>query len=349
VELHSWLGNICRTPTALVCGIWLACLLDAFFGDPRSIPHPVVFIARLADRLENWSRKLINYEFYAGFFTTVLTLLGVLSICLLSFTVLSLISPLLSFFVAVFLIYTSLALRGLITHCMAVYTALMAGLADNDLSSARKQLSMIVGRETEQLDRDGIVCACVETAAENMSDGVVAPFCFAAMTGFAALLIGWAELSLPVAATAAMLYKAVNTMDSMFGYKNDKYILFGRFPARLDDVLNWLPARISALMIVAAAFVCRKNGVLAWKILVRDRKKHSSPNAGYPEAAMAGALGLKLGGSSYYFGKLIVKPTIGEPVNIPENFHIVHAVKVMTVGSIVVCLCLPVILFVLFA
>lgn len=347
MEFWDWPENICLDSVALLSGIWLACLLDALLGDPRSMPHPVVFMARLANFLENWSRQRISSEFYAGFMTTWGTLLGVLSICLLSFKILSLISPLLSFFASVFLIYTSLALRGLITHCLAVYTALIAGLADNDLSSARKQLAMIVGRETDQLDRDGIIRACVETVAENMSDGVIAPFCFAAMAGFFALLIGWAELSLPVAATAAMLYKAVNTMDSMFGYKNDKYLLFGRFPARLDDVFNWLPARISALLIVVAAFICRQDGVLAGKILGRDCRRHSSPNAGYPEAAMAGALGLQLCGSSYYFGRLIVKSSIGEPINSPDDFHIVQAVKIMTVGSVLVYLCLPAILSVI--
>ena len=345
MEFLDALEALCPTPAALLTGIWLACLLDALFGDPRSLPHPVVFMARLAAGLESRLRKRIKSGFRAGALTTLATLSGVSICCLVLFTVLHVISPLLSFLAATFILYTSLALRGLFSHCMAVYTALMAGVADNDLSPARKQLSMIVGRETEQLDKEGIIRACVETAAENMSDGVAAPFCFAILAGFAALQTGWAELSLPIAATAAMLYKAVNTMDSMFGYKNDKYLLFGRFPARLDDVLNWLPARISALLIVAAAFICRKNGVLAWKVLIRDRHKHSSPNAGYPESAMAGALGLQLGGGSYYFGRLVKKPAIGDAVNSPEDFHISEAVKIMVAGSVMLYGCLPALLF----
>lgn len=346
MELINGLENICRTPAALLAGIWLACLLDALFGDPRSMPHPVVFMAGLAGRLENWFRKRISCEFRAGFLTTLTTLIGTLLCCMLFFTVMSWISPVLLFFAASFFLYTSLALRSLVTHCLSVHTDLVEGLDNNNLVHARRQLSMIVGRETDQLDKDGIVRACVESVAENMSDGVAAPFCFAVLAGFAALLSGWAELSLPMAATAAMLYKAVNTMDSIFGYKNERYLLFGRFPARLDDAVNSLPARISALAIVVAAFFCPGNGVLAWKVFIRDRQKHASPNAGYPEAAMAGALGLQLGGAGYYSGKLLEKPGIGEPLNGPEPVHIQQAVKIMIAGSVIIYFCLPILLFV---
>ncbi len=344
MEFFDWLQNTDPAPVALLTGIWLACLLDGLLGDPRSMPHPVVFMARLAVGLENWSRKRIRSEFYAGFLTTWTTLTVTLFCCILLFAVLNAISPILLFFGSVLILYTSLALRSLIVHCLAVHAALVEG--NNELAPARKQLAMIVGRDTKQLDQAGIIRACVESAAENISDGVVAPFCFATLAGFAALLTGWADFSLAIAATAAMLYKAVNTMDSIFGYKNEQYILFGRFPAKLDDAANWLPARISALVLIVAAFLCRGNGTLAWKVLLNDRQNHASPNAGYPESAMAGALGLQLGGASYYFGKLIEKPIIGEFLNTPKEFHIKQAVKIMTVGSLIVYCCLPILLFV---
>lgn len=168
----------------------------------------------------------------------------------------------------------------------------------DDIEGARKQLSYIVGRDTKDLDKEAILRAVVETIAENMSDGIVAPIFYAGLLG----------------APFAMVYKAVNTMDSMFGYKNEKYKDFGFFPAKLDDVFNYIPARLSGILIVIAALILKLNYKNSFKIYIRDRNNHSSPNSAHPEAAVAGALGLRLGGTNYYFGKLVEKPTIGDEV-----------------------------------
>lgn len=168
----------------------------------------------------------------------------------------------------------------------------------DDIEGARKQLSYIVGRDTKDLDKEAILRAVVETIAENMSDGIVAPIFYAGLLGV----------------PFAMVYKAVNTMDSMFGYKNEKYKDFGFFPAKLDDVFNYIPARLSGILIVIAALILKLNYKNSFKIYIRDRNNHSSPNSAHPEAAVAGALGLRLGGANYYFGKLVEKPTIGDEV-----------------------------------
>jgi adenosylcobinamide-phosphate synthase len=203
------------------------------------------------------------------------------------------------------------------------------------VETARKQVGMIVGRDTDQLDRAGIVRACVESVAENMSDGIIAPL-FWAVTGAAC---GQYFNGNPVVwgTTAAMLYKAVNTMDSMFGYKNERYLQFGSCAARLDDAVNFFPARISGIFLVLAAFlcrpVCRSDVKNSFRVLVRDRQRHSSPNAGWPEAAMAGALGIQLGGESSYFGKSTEKPTIGDAVTSPHARHIFQANTLVLTAS----------------
>ena len=166
----------------------------------------------------------------------------------------------------------------------------------DDIEGARKQLSYIVGRDTENLDKESILKAVVETVAENMSDGVIAPLFYAGIGG----------------TPLAFLYKAVNTMDSMFGYKNDKYYDFGYFPAKLDDVFNYIPARLTGYFTVVIAFVLGLDYKNSFKIYNRDKNNHSSPNSAHPEAAVAGALGVRLGGANYYFGKLVEKPTIGD-------------------------------------
>ena len=190
---------------------------------------------------------------------------------------------------------------------------------------------MIVGRDTDQLDKAGIVRACVESVAENMSDGIVAPL-FWATTGAA---FGQYSGDSPIiwGTTAAMLYKAVNTMDSMFGYKNERYLQFGSCAARLDDAVNVLPARISGISLVVAALLRRYDIKNSFRILVRDRQQHSSPNAGWPEAAMAGALGIQLGGESSYFGKPTEKATLGDPSVPPHARHIVQANTLVLTAS----------------
>ena len=199
--------------------------------------------------------------------------------------------------------YQILAVKSLRVESMKVYTA----LKQDGLPAARTAVSMIVGRDTAQLDEHGIVRAAVETVAENTSDGVIAPLFYMFFFG----------------AAGGFIYKAVNTMDSMIGYKNDKYLYFGRFAAKLDDVLNFIPSRIGGVLMVLSAGIAslaEKNGEKhysmknAWKIFLRDRKKHSSPNSAQTEAACAGALMVALSGDNYYFGKLVKKPQIGDAV-----------------------------------
>ncbi|MEZ3487532.1 MAG: adenosylcobinamide-phosphate synthase CbiB [Lachnospiraceae bacterium] len=202
--------------------------------------------------------------------------------------------PVLAFAIEAFWCYQLLALTSLRKESMKVYEKLKEG----DLPGARYAVSMIVGRDTENLTEEGVTKAAVETIAENTSDGVTAPLFY--------MLIGGAPL--------AFLYKAVNTMDSMIGYKNDRYLYFGRTAAKMDDIFNFLPARISAVLMIAAAGICRLDIRKAWQIYLRDRHNHASPNAAQTEAVCAGALGVQLAGNAFYFGKLYEKPTIGDPL-----------------------------------
>ena len=266
--------------------------LDLWLGDPRRMPHPVVAIGNLVNLLEG-----VLYESglslrMAGAFLVcgVLLVTGLIAAALIK--VAGSLHLWLGFLATVWLAYTCLAVREL--HCQ---TALVVdALNEGDLVSARSHLGMIVGRDTAQLDEAGILRACIETMAENTSDGIVAPLFYLAVGG-------------PV---GGLLYKAVNTMDSMIGYRNKRYLEFGWAAARLDDLLNWLPARLTALLMVAGSFLLNLNGWQGWRIMWRDAHNHASPNAGYPEAVAAGALGLQLGGSSRYFGKDLVKATLGD-------------------------------------
>ncbi|MDU9048614.1 MAG: adenosylcobinamide-phosphate synthase CbiB [Candidatus Electrothrix sp. Rat3] len=312
--------------------LFSAYLLDLLLGDPRWLPHPVRIIGRIALLAESWTRKFPVDAHNSGRLAVLIVLCSTGGACLGLFFFLSLTPQPFFLLGALLILYTTIAAHDLIRHARQVLTALSL-----DLETARKRVSMIVGRDTEQLDEAGIVRACVESVAENMSDGIVAPL-FWATTGAAC---GQYFNGNPAiwGTTAAMLYKAANTMDSMFGYKNERYLQFGSCAARLDDVINFLPARISGLSLVLAALLCRpacrsdmKN---SFRVLVRDKQQHSSPNSGWPEAAMAGALGIQLGGESSYFGKPAEKPTIGDSFVSPQAHHIFQAnTLVLTASSL---------------
>lgn len=226
------------------------------------------------------------------------------------------IHPVLWFLLETFWCFQILAARCLSAESRKVYGKLKEG----DLPGARKAVSMIVGRDTENLTEEGVTKAAVETVAENTSDGVTAPLFY--------LLIGGAPLG--------FLYKAVNTMDSMLGYKNDRYIRFGRLPAKMDDVFNYIPARVTALLMTAAAFLTGLDGKNAWKIWRRDRRKHASPNAAQTESVCAGALGVQLAGDAVYFGKVYKKEFIGdarrgiEPEDILRTGRLMYATELLT-------------------
>lgn len=293
-------------------------VLDLIFGDPRQIYHPIRIIGNLIAVLEKGIRKVFpktsRGELAGG---TVLVVLVVLICTAVPAALLGLaawIHPAVYWLLASFWCWQILATKSLKTESMKVY----APLKEGDLPAARRAVAMIVGRDTERLTEEGVAKAAVETVAENTSDGIVAPLIFLALGGPA----------------LGFFYKAVNTMDSMVGYKNERYLYFGRTAARLDDVLNFLPSRISAwLMILAAAFL-RMDGKNAKRIYLRDRRNHASPNSAQTEAVMAGALRVQLAGDAWYFGKLYKKPTIGDPFRAVEPEDIVRANRLMYLTSV---------------
>ena len=285
---------------ALIAG----CILDWLMGDPYWLFHPVRFMGNMISALEARLRRLFPEHLLlaggvlAGFmclFWTLIPVLGFLGIYrgLLSFGIQRHWIYICLFVLESFFCGQLLAARSLQTESMKVCSALKEG----DIEKARKAVSMIVGRDTAVLDRDGIARAAVETVAENTSDGVIAPFFFMAVFGPA----------------GGFFYKAVNTMDSMVGYKNETYLLFGRAAAKMDDAVNWLPARLSGMLLTAAAWLLPgMDGKNAWRIFKRDRFNHASPNSAQGEAACAGALHLRLAGDAWYFGTLYKKPYIGD-------------------------------------
>lgn len=292
-------------------------VLDLIFGDPRQIYHPIRIIGNLIAVLEKGIRKVFpktsRGELAGG---TVLVVLVVLICTAVPAALLGLaawIHPVVYWLLASFWCWQILATKSLKTESMKVY----APLKEGDLPAARRAVAMIVGRDTERLTEEGVAKAAVETIAENTSDGIVAPLIFLALGGPA----------------LGFFYKAVNTMDSMVGYKNERYLYFGRTAARLDDVLNFLPSRISAwLMILAAAFL-GMDGKNAKRIYLRDRRNHASPNSAQTEAVMAGALRVQLAGDAWYFGELYKKPTIGDPFRAVEPEDIVRANRLMYLTS----------------
>ncbi len=290
--------------------VLLGFCLDLCLGDPRWFPHPVCVIGNLIAKLEKFLRKIFKKsnqgEFFAGIILAIFVILISGGVTWLILWICGQISVWLEFLIETWLCYQILATKSLKDESKKVYHVLKTG----DLIEARFALSMIVGRDTENLDKTAITKATVETIAENTTDGVVAPLIFLALGG----------------APLGMAYKAVNTLDSMIGYQNSKYLYFGRFSAKLDDILNFIPARISGLLMCISAGLTGLNYQNALKIFLRDRKNHKSPNSAHTEAACAGALGIQLAGSSYYFGKLVEKPTIGDDLReiAPEDILGAH-------------------------
>ena len=289
--------------------MFLGFVLDLLFGDPHWLPHPIRLIGSLIAKLEKLNRKELSdgKKFLRGFAMTVIVVVlttGVAAVILKGAYVLH---PAIGCAVESIMTYQILATKCLKTESMKVYDALQK----HDLAAARKAVSMIVGRDTETLDETGVAKAAIETVAENASDGVIAPMIYLAIGG-------------PVLGFA---YKAVNTMDSMVGYKNEANLYFGRFAAKLDDVVNYVPSRIAALLLIVVSFfpeIYNRNnqsegvawhgfsGKGAWNIWRRDSRNHASPNSAQTESACAGSLGIELAGDASYFGKIVKKPTIGD-------------------------------------
>ncbi len=296
----------------IVC-ILAAYLLDLIFGDPPTFPHPVRGIGWLIGKLEGPFRSVIKNERASSalFAITIIATAWLITFAITqaaySF------NNYLGVLISTIIIYTSLSVKDLGVESLAVFNALNEG----DLNKARTSLSRIVGRDTANLDEREIVRATVETVAENIVDGIISPLFYA--------LLGGAPL--------AMAYKAVNTLDSMVGYKNKRYIHFGRAAAKIDDAANYIPARLSVVFLVMAGWVSGHDPVKTWNIAIRDGRKNASPNSGIPEAAVAGALGVRLGGLNCYDSIAVQKPYIGDDSNHLNKLHIKEAIKIAYITS----------------
>lgn len=297
---------------AIVAGF----ILDLIFGDPHWLPHPICLIGNLIGFLEKNLRRLLAPGKTALLLGGALMVVIVLSLSyVVPYAVLMLaeqVSPWLRFALETVMFYQIFATKCLRDESMKVYMALY----NNDLEDARVKLSWIVGRDTNELTAEEVTKGAVETVAENTADGIIAPMFY--------MFIGGAPL--------AFLYKGINTMDSMVGYKNDKFLYFGRCAAKLDDVANFIPARITGILMILASYFLNMNAAGAWKIFWRDRYNHLSPNSAMTESVTAGALNIQLGGDHYYFGKLVHKDTIGDNIRpvVAEDIVAVNNLLYMT-------------------
>ena len=300
----------------LVMKIWIAYVLDLIFGDPQNIIHPVQVIGKMISSGEKFllgensglSRK---YKFFAGMILniTVISLTYEITYLIRRISENSII-----FTVAeIYLMYTIFSINSLAREGNRVYNILKEG----NIERARKDLSYLVSRDTGTMDEKMIIRSTMETISENTVDGIVAPMLY--------MFLGGLPLS--------MTYKAINTFDSMVGYKNEKYMDFGKFSAKLDDVANFIPARITGILIVIASMILGYDYKNSLKIFIRDRKNHSSPNSGHAEAGVAGALGVQFGGRVSYFGKEVDKPVIGDKIKDFELEDIKKNIKIMYATS----------------
>lgn len=293
-------------------------ILDGIFGDPAWLVHPVVIMGKAITALEKFLRKRLpntpEGERLGGRILAMALPVGTLlitgGVCWLFYRI----SPILGFAIELLWCAQALAAKGLAQESTNVYCELVKG----DLPASRRAVSRIVGRDTAELTSEGVTKAAVETVAENASDGVIAPLFY--------MMLGGAPL--------ALVYKAINTMDSMVGYKNEKYLNFGRAAAKLDDAANYLPSRIAALLWIASAALTGNDAKSAWRIWRRDRRKHASPNSAQTESTCAGALNVQLAGPATYFGKYCDKPTIGDAVRAIEPGAILRANKMMYTASL---------------
>ena len=304
-RLMDWYSNWYILPAAFA--------LDLFLGDPRHLPHPVRWMGKAIDVAEPWFRKVRTDLIAAGALFAFCLVTGTWALTFLGLAVAGSVHPLVGHCLEIVLIYYCLSARALEEAALEIANLLKSG---DDLT-ARQRVAMIVGRDVANYQSADISWATVETVAENLVDGVISPLFFAAIGG----------------APLAMAYKMVNTLDSMIGYKNQTYLKFGRTAARVDDVFNYIPARLSVPVISLAANMLCGRGRRSFKTAVLEGANHSSPNAGYPEAAFAGALAVKLNGPNYYGGKLVDKPYIGIHFGETTFKHIKKACDIMMLSS----------------
>ena len=298
-------------------------ILDLIFGDPHWLPHPICLIGNLIGFIDRNLRPRLEPNkgalLLGGALMVIIVLVISFVVPMAILLAAGMVSSWLAFALETLMCYQIFATKCLRDESMKVYTA----LHNHDLADARVKLSWIVGRDTQNLDEEEITKGAVETVAENTADGIIAPMFY--------MFLGGVPL--------AFLYKGINTMDSMVGYKNDKFLYFGRCAAKLDDLANLLPARITGLVMIGAAFVLGLDGKNAWKIFWRDRYNHLSPNSAMTESVTAGALNIQLGGDHFYFGKLVHKDTIGDDIRpvCPEDIVKTNRLLYMTA---VLCLVL---------
>ena len=300
----------------LVIKIWIAYVLDLIFGDPQNIIHPVQIIGKMINigeksLLGKKYKSDRKYKFFAGMILNI-------TIISLTYGITYLIhrtseNSIIFTVAEIYLMYTIFSINSLAREGNRVYNILKEG----NIEKARKDLSYLVSRDTETMDEKMIIRSTMETISENTVDGIVAPMLY--------MFLGGLPLS--------MTYKAINTFDSMVGYKNEKYMDFGKFSAKLDDVANFIPARITGILIVIASMILGYDYKNSLKIFIRDRKNHSSPNSGHAEAGVAGALGVQFGGRVSYFGKEVDKPVIGDKIKDFELEDIKKNIKIMYVAS----------------
>ena len=294
----------------LIIKIWTAYVLDLIFGDPQNIIHPVQIIGKLI----SFGEKILlkeKYKFFAGIILNLTVLSVTYGVNYIIFR--SAKNSGIVAIIEIYLMYTIFSVNSLAREGNRVYGILKEG----NIEKARKDLSYLVSRDTGTMDEKMIIRSTMETISENTVDGIVAPMFY--------MFIGGLPLG--------MTYKAVNTLDSMVGYKNEKYMEFGKFSAKVDDVANFIPARITGIFIIIASFILRYDYKNSFKIFFRDRKNHSSPNSGHAEASVAGALGVQFGGRVSYFGKETEKPTIGDKIKDFELEDIKKNIKIMYVTS----------------
>lgn len=326
----------------LLVDVIVAYLLDMILGDPHWLPHPVRLIGGLIKGTESFLRKIESMmsshkvklawggthiekvttrknEKIIGVFLPILVVSLVFIVVFAILRVASILHPIAFHVINIYILYTSFAAKCLGRESYKVFDA----IKDGDLWEAKKRLSMLVGRDTESMNNQDIIRATVETTAENTVDGVISPLFYA--------IIGSV---FGIGAPLVYAYKAINTLDSMVGYTNDRYINFGFASAKLDDAANFIPARITGVLIPFSTLFLRLSFTRSFTIMIRDRRKHKSPNSAYPEAAVAGALGVKLGGANVYFGNVVEKPTIGDYVRELRMKDILDTINMMYITSV---------------
>ena len=306
-------------------------VLDILFGDPAKIPHPIVYIGKLINRLEKWIRNSGMDLKMGGFLLLSLTLLIVISVFSMLQFAIGKINVTLQIIFIIYFLYTSLASKCLSEEARKVHHSLLT----EDIVDSRVRLSYLVGRDTTILTREEVIKGTVETVAENTIDGVLAPLMFIAF----GTLLGY-----PL--QFAFFYKAINTLDSMVGYNNEKYGQLGFASAKMDDLVNFIPARIGSIMMLISGLLLKydfKNGL---KILLRDKRNHKSPNCAYPEAVVAGLLNIQLGGTHTYFGQEVYKPTIGDSNRTVDSEDIIISTRVMYASELIL-LAITIVIFVL--